>query len=279
MTNPALSRVWGNPAAPTFKKRCVRTVKAGGEAVLVHAELQDIVAAMAEQAGIMEGWERPGKGAEDHPRHYGIAVRPAAPIEDPARYGFDEYEDGWYVFGGTPESAKARTEELEVERMRQRVEAETRHETEWGTGRPGERELGPGDKGDDVQFFQMVYAAPDQTGVFDGWCAGMAKYLQEQWGHPEKTGTVTGDIWKGVLPTAMTYSVGYGDNGHIVRVLQAALLAYDWDYDVLVTGRFDEVTHRAVRRIQAEYGLRVNSDMGAAEWTILLGQPPRNVTP
>jgi hypothetical protein len=279
MTNPALSRDWGNPAAPTYKKRCIRRITAGGKATYVHADIQDLAGRLADAAGVaLEGWVAPRKGDDDHPRHYGIAVRAEGPIDGANAYGFEPYEDGWYVFMGTPAAAKKLTETAEAQRMEQRVEDEVRHEHEWGTGRPGERELELGDKGDDVQFFQMVFAAPEQHGIFDSWCGAMAKLLQERWGVPV-TGTVNENVWKSILPTAMTYSIGYGDSGHIVRVLQAALVAYDWDYDVLVTGRFDEVTHRAVRKLQAEYGLRQSSDMSAPEWTILLGKPPRNVVP
>lgn len=279
MTNPTLSRVWGNPAAPTYRKKNIRKITAGGEPTYIHRELQDLAVKLADAAGLpLEGWKAPGKDEQDHPRHYGIAVRAGVEIPEAAQFGFVPDGDGWYVFSGTPAQAKDQAEALEAARMQERVQGEPAFEHEWGTKRPGERELQMGDKGDDVQFFQMTYAAPDQTGIFDEWCEAMAKVLQGRWG-ARITGRVDENLWKGILPTALTYSISYGDSGHVVRVLQSALVAYDWDRNVIVTGRFDDVTHKALRHLQADYGLRQSSEVTAAEWTILLGRPPRNITP
>jgi hypothetical protein len=188
-------------------------------------------------------------------------------------WGFRE-EDGWLIFDGDTTTAKGLAERAETERVLARVEGEEHLATGYYfTGRPGEREIREGDTGDDVQFFKMVYNAPDQDTTFDAWCAGLARNIQARMGI-EVTGTVNPMLWRATLPTNWNYRISYGDTGHMVRVLQAALYAYDWDSDVAVTGRFDSPTHRAVRQIQVQYGLRLTPNVGGAEWAILLGRQP-----
>lgn len=275
---------WGNPAVKTFKKEHIRQVAASGTTSQVNAEILDIVAGLfnhAQRHGLelpkqVKGWVAPKPGDPLTPANYGKAVENLpglAPIAGP--YGF-EPQDDLLVFTGNITAARTVAEQAATEDMLAMVAGETRIERptpdSWGTDRPG-RELTTGDRGDDVQFFQMVYNAPDQSGVWDDWCTGAATHLQQRWGIPI-TGTTTPDLWRGILPTTYNYSISYGEDGHVVRVLQAALTAYDWDCDVLVNGRFDQDTLAAVTEIQKSYGLRVNPSVGPAEWAILLGRRP-----
>lgn len=275
---------WGNPAVKTFKKEHIRQVAASGTTSQVNAEILDIVAGLfnhAQRHGLelpkqVKGWIAPKPGDPLTPAHYGAAVENLPGLEEIAGpYGF-EPQDGLLVFTGDVAAARATAEQAATEDMLAMVAGEPRVERpadSWGTDRPGTRELGPGTKGDDVQFFQMIFNAPDQAGTWDDWCTGAATHLQQRWGIPV-TGTTTQDLWRGILPNERNYSISYGEDGHTVRVLQAALTAYDWDCDVLVTGRFDQDTLAAVNEIQKSYGLRVNPAVGPSEWAILLGRRP-----
>lgn len=275
---------WGNPAVKTFKKEHIRQVAASGTTSQVNAEILDIVAGLfnhAQRHGLelpkqVKGWLAPKQGEPLTAAHYGRAVENIAGLDAiAAPYGF-EPQGNLLVFTGDIDAARAIAEHAATEDMLAMVAGETRIERpadSWATDRPGVRELTTGDRGDDVQFFQAVFNAPDQSGTWDEWCAGAATHLQQRWGIPV-TGTTTQDLWRGILPNTMNYSISYGEDGHVVRVLQAALTAYDWDPDVLVNGRFDQDTLAAVTEIQKSYGLRVNPAVGPAEWAILLGRRP-----
>jgi hypothetical protein len=276
------TRPWGNPGGKTFRKRFIRRMNARGVTTEIHAELVDVATALiteAADAGIelpatLRGWQ-PAGTAKLEAANYGIALEAVPGLAAFAlRWRFVE-DDGWLVFTGDIEKAKIMAETAETKRVLKHVQEEQPPDTLWTSVRPGERELTVGDRGDDVQFFQMVFNAPEQSGIFDQWCEGLAGHLQGRWGI-EKTGTVTDDLWRGILPNVYNYQINYGDSGHMVRVLQAALYAYDWDggNDVVVNGRFDEATMRAVKNLQETYGLRQHPGMTGAEWAALLGVEP-----
>lgn len=279
-----LPLTWGNPGVKTFKKEHIRQVAASGTTSQVNAKILDIVAGLfnhAQRHGVelpkqITGWVAPKSGGPFSPAHHGIAIENIPGLAAIAgTYGF-EAQGPLLVFTGDIDAARAVADQAATEDMLAMVAGETRVERpadSWGTDRPGIRELTTGARGDDVQFFQMVYNAPNQGGTWDEWCTGLAAHMQQRWGIAV-TGTTTPDLWRGILPNTLNYSISYGEDGHIVRVLQAAISAYDWDPYVRVNGRFDQDTLAAVQEIQKSYGLRVNPAVGPAEWAILLGRKP-----
>jgi peptidoglycan hydrolase-like protein with peptidoglycan-binding domain len=285
-----MEQAWGNPASKTFRKKHVRQVRMASCTVLVHIELADLVAEIlrtAEAAGTqlpetLGGWV-PYVSGED-PREFGLSFQvppqlaglPSAPVEGWFRYTEPDTGDEYLSYTGTPaEAAEAavRAEEARVAALNPQVEKPA---DAWQTCLPGERTLKAGSKGDDVQFIQYALGCVITDGVYDFGTTEAVMALQGRWGQ-RQTGIMDETAWKALLPTAINHRVEYGDNGFVIRVLQAALLAYDWDDDIVITGRFDQFTLRGVKRLQDNYGIRPSGAMSGPEWAALLGRSVRNV--
>lgn len=279
--NPEL---WGNPAVQTFARQFVRSVKVGTVAVRVHKEISPLVATVIRSAlslhvplpEKLDGWLPYVDGYST--REYGLAFGvPEDAVEIPeqcyVKWGF-VLDGGLLVFAGSPEEAKELAVQAEEERVTVPVPAPAPENTAvWFTGTPGEREVFCGDKGDDVHFWQIAVGSTVQSGVFDEQCVAHAAYLQARLG-TKITGTINEGLWRAVIPTTINGGIEYGSTGRIVRILQAALVAYDWvGDDFPVTGRFDALTMAAVKALQRKFTLRESGKMGRAEWAALLGRP------
>lgn len=270
---------WGNPALKTYKKRYIRNVKTPNGATWVHNEIADIVRELLSAAplplGDVPGYVAPEDGNTIGPVNYGVVLH--LPWDESYRpWGFEDYAGMGIIFTGSIDDARANSELALSLQGTRAAEAEPVPEVgEWHHGRPGSRELEPGMKGDDVQFIQLL------TGVFEDGVYGReteaaVKYLQTRFNpYADPSGTISEELWTAILPKGTRFSLTRGDSGFKVRVLQALLAAYDWAAPDSVTGRYGVATARAVKRLQANAGLRVNGYVRSPEWAYLLGANPR----
>ena len=285
LTEPATT--YGNPATKSYKKQHIRLAVAAGTSALVNKDILDIAAAFltaavadAPRTGLPDritAWVPLPAGADPGPEHYGLTLPATIAAPDlAAAYGFETLGD-YYVFTGNIADVQAAAVAAETASVLLLVGPEmdpNRPHSEWSTDRPGMREPGPGDKGDDVHFFQLLYSCPDQNGVMTEFDTALIRELQRRWGLTI-TGTITPETWGMLLPNARNYQLDYGDINQTVKILQAALVAYDWtDGNLPVTGRFDQPTTRALSSVQETYGLRNHPACGAPEWAAILGRWP-----
>jgi hypothetical protein len=280
---------WGRPAVKTFRKRNIRQVKSATTSVLVHQDIADIVAEVLRlveatgykfMVGQTGGWV-PYTGAPGHLhtyREYGLALEvPPHAINPPPGFAWaGDDVPGWMIYVGTPEEARAHSAATEEERVVRLTPQLPKDADAWQTCGPGCRTLKEGDKGDDVQFVQFALGTVTHDGVYDRYTADAVRALQSRF-NQEQTGILDDSTWKALLPTTSNFMLDYGDVGPMVRVLQAALLAYDWEPEVYVTGRFDQVTLGGVKHLQDTFGLRTTGTMRGPEWAALLGRPVRDV--
>lgn len=270
--------MWGNPANKSFKQRYIRTVKAGGANVLVHKEVSDLVAAILRSAAAehgdlegtrIRGWRPLKEGDEPLLVNYGLVLSGGDRQLDghTKRWGFS-YNPVYmrYEFEGTPADADALSQEAETERMAKLPNAVVNNV--WYNGGPGSRVIQLGDMGDDVMCFQLAVDCPTQSGHFDEKTAEYAKTLNSRYGIPHDEDTISEDTWRGLL--RLRGLLSRGDVGATVRVLQAALVAYDWQHDLRITGHFDRPTDAAVRGLQQTLGLRESGIVRQPEWFALL---------
>jgi hypothetical protein len=277
---------YGNPATKSFRKQHVRLVTAAGTSALVNVAILNIAARFLHAAAAagatlperLEGWTPLPDGAEPQPQHYGLTL--PASVADPdlaAQYGFTLVSAGLYAFTGDLDTEHAAAIDAETQQVLALVNPPGQPEPPerlWSNDLPGAREPGPDARGDDVQYFQLLYACPDQDGVMNAWDTQLIKELQRRWGL-EQTGIITVDTWRMLLPNPRNYDVEFGDVGPTVRMLQALLTAYDWtDGTLPITGRFDQATGRALASVQETYGLRNRPAAGAPEWAALIGRWP-----
>lgn len=278
---------WGNPKASAFRKMHIRRVSVEGATTEVHAEIVALVAEVlrmaAEQGllpeGAVQGYD---PAMKDDPRSafaYGTALRLPG-VDGAEAWGFkrsDVHEDE-LIFRGGVENARELTalaEEIAAERA-SHPDIIPEAEESWAHTKPGKRVLRGGSRGDDVQFVQTLLMASDQGGVYDAGTAYMVGLLQEKNGIPV-TGEVDLSTWLLLYPRVSAFGLGRGDTGFAVRVAQALLIAYGWDTELEVTGRYGVATDKAIRRLQEQLGFRLSGYMRAAEWVALFG--PRDEWP
>lgn len=265
---------WGNPGLKTFKKRYIRNVKTPMGNTWVHNEVADIVREIFLNAtlplGDVPGYLSPDElQREGSPRSYGVVL--GLPWADEYRaWGFADYDGAGIVFTGSIDEARSLSElALSLQAARQADAEEPSDLGDWKSLRPGTRNLTLGDKGDDVQFIQLFLGiGPD--GIYGPETAGAVEFFRRRL-NTVPSADVDGDLWRAILPKASRFSLSRGDGGLKVRVLQAALAAYDWAPIDSVTGTFGVDTSRAVRRLQATANLRVNGSVRSPEWAYLLG--------
>lgn len=266
---------WGNPRAKSFKQKYIRGVKANGTKVFVHREVVDLVAAVLRSAEKAHG-ELPQLGSwlpVDNsqktllPAHYGLSIMWAEELEGHyQKFGFVRSEDKSTIeFTGTPEDADALAQKSESSRVA--TPAPQTSKT-WYSGGPGSRTIKEGDIGDDVMCFQLAMDCPTQSGHFDKATVTYARSVNRRFGVSHDHDSVSDDTWKNLLRVGKILS--RGDLGTAVRILQAALVAYDWDHTLRITGNFDRATDAAVRGLQEQLGLRVSGIVREPEWTALL---------
>lgn len=274
---------WGSPATKTFRKMHIRKVKVGESSVFLHIEIVDIVAEILSSAAArgthlpekLGGWVPPVAGTSKEallPHNYGVVLDYFEGMEFEA-WGFQRLDDASIIFCEDIESARSLSATAESARMLRLAEGEPVRPPDslWYSGRPGVRELSVGDRGDDVVFLQELFSASDRDGIFSPGFSGYVSRLQERNGI-EQTGTVTDHTWRLILPKETRFAVSRGDAGHNVRVLQAMIVAYDWNNCLRVTGRFDYSTAVTIRRLQYAVGLRITGKVRAPEWSYLLGR-------
>lgn len=269
-----MAKMWGNPSTKQFRHQNIRIVREAGIKVLVHKELAEnakalILKSLAEGWALpdeLESWQAPDSD-NPSPRDYGLVIK--APTVLMAQYaekhGWKILDaENWIGWTSTPEAAHAAVDAMELDRLAERVTLTP--PGDWETRPPGYRELEEGDRGDDVQFFQLAVGCPVETGVFDGETVKYADAYNHR-AHTGGGGRVTMGTWK-LMTRMRETSLERGDNGFQVRVLQAALKAYDWG-EVRVTGRFDMDTHAAVVDLQQAAGLRATGKVRRGEWAVL----------
>lgn len=268
---------WGNPALKTFKKRYIRNVRTPNGTTWVHNEIADVVREILQGSplplGDVPGYVAPpeGEAAVTDPRAYGVVLH--LPWSEAYKaWGFEDFGGVGIVFTGSIDDARASSElALSLQGARAAEDEPVVEVGEWHHGRPGSRPLEPGMKGDDVQFIQLLTAVNDD-GVYGRETVAAVRYLQTRFNpYAEPTDGVTEELWAAILPKATRFSITRGDSGFKVRVLQALLAAYDWASPESVTGRYGVATSRAVKRMQANAGLRVNGYVRSPEWAYLLG--------
>lgn len=270
---------WGNPALKTYKKRYIRNVKTSNGSTWVHNEIADIVRELFANAplplGDVPGYVAPEDEKIIGPVNYGVVLH--LPWSDSYKaWGFEDYSGMGIIFTGSIDDARANSELALSLQGTRAAEGEILPEVgEWHHGRPGSRPLEPGMKGDDVQFIQLLTSVTDD-GIYGRETAAAVKYLQTRFNpYAEPADGVNEELWAAILPKGTRFSLTRGDSGFKVRVLQALLAAYDWASPDSVTGRYGVATARAVKRLQANAGLRVNGYVRSPEWAYLLGTGAR----
>jgi peptidoglycan hydrolase-like protein with peptidoglycan-binding domain len=281
-----MTNSWGNPRVPTFRKKYIRPVKSGAWSILIHAALVDMV------SEILESVTASGIHLTEEPVGWIPYVDGGSPLEEgrslylPGGFPDDAFHD-WgfdrvpgfadtFTFPGSADQARELAVKAEVVRSLRCMPALKKPDGSPVTVFPGDREVRLGDYGDDVRAFQMTYACPTQDGECDRATLDLAAYIQRRNG-AAVTGTIDEYAWMAVLPTTLNMSQEYGCSGNIVRLLQAVLYCYDWDSELMVSGRYDQQTMSAIQRLQDTYGLRTSGVTGPAEWAILLGKQVRSV--
>lgn len=270
---------WGSPEFKTFKKRFIRIVRANDSTAWVHAEIAAIV-----QEVFMAAEEPYGEVLAYDPESTDVAATYGTFLPIPwtlelQRWGFDMHGEG-IVFAGTIDDARTYSEQAAVMAAAREVKAVAvpvkLGDEQWANVLPGARTLVPGDKGDDVQFLQLLGGLTDD-GIYGAETEQFVTYLRGRKGLPAPEAgeddtlvLVDAMFWRALLPKRTLYSMGQGDAGFQIRVLQAALAAADWAPQSLVTGRFGVETARAVRRLQANYNLRITGRVRQAEWVALV---------
>lgn len=266
---------WGNPALKTYKKRYIRNVKTPHGSTWVHNEIADIVRELLTTVplpvGEVGGYVAPENENIIAPANFGVVLR--LPWDERYKpWGFEDYNGEGIIFTGSIDDARANSELALSLQGTRAAEGEPVPEVgEWYPGRPGTRPLELGMKGDDVQFIQLL-AGVHEDGIYGRETDAAVKYLQLRFNpYVEAPEGVTEELWASILPKATRFSLTRGDSGFKVRVLQALLAAYDWAAPDSVTGRYGVATSRAVKRLQANAGLRVNGYVRSPEWAYLLG--------
>lgn len=269
------AKTWGNPATKDFRKQHIRVVTHQGTTVLINIKIVDqaanlIASATGPLPEKLEGWAKPDGPREFGPRDYGIAI--TAHPNLPEGHGF-HHLDGLLVYTGEDDTSSF--DEQNTKAVMDRVAAEPRDGGQrWATKLPGERAAAAGDAGNDVMTFQLFYDRPEQSGVMTEADAGIVRMLQQRWGI-EQTGTLTRDTWRCILPRYNGHHLSYGDSGLTVKILQALLVAYDWDAgQVDMRGYYDRATTLAVNNLQARYDLRRAPRVASPEWAALVGEWP-----
>jgi peptidoglycan hydrolase-like protein with peptidoglycan-binding domain len=280
-----MAAAWGNPKVPYYKKKFIRTVKAGGYSVFIHAALvnqtaeilQAVISSGIHLTSEPVGWIPYVAGESPLEEGRSLYLPGDFPKDAFTAWGFTASGGQVWTFHGTTADAKALAEQADVDRSLRCMPRLTRSDGTAVTVFPGDREAREGDFGPDIEVFQLVYDCATRNGECDRLTIDTAGYIQKRNGVP-MTGSIDEYAWMVTLPTTLNMYQDYGCSGQVVRVLQALLLCYDWDSgDVIVNGRFDQATMAAVSVLQDTYGLRASGAVGPAEWAILLGREVRRV--
>lgn len=268
---------WGNPKTVSFAQAYIRDISFEGAEAEVNREIVDIavqILHMAHEQGVLPEGKLVSydKDATDGPTAYGACLGIFGGVEGAEEWGFVEHDALGLVFAGDLEAAQAltiRAQELLAERGAHE-DIIPEEEQAWAHTKPGQRTLSLGSRGDDVQFIQNLLGASDHGGVFDNATREAVLWLQGQRGIAQ-TGEVDNQTWVLCYPRNTAFGVGRNDAGFTVRVAQALLVAYGWEPELQITGRYGVETDRAIRRLQEQRGLRVNGYMRSPEWVVLLG--------
>lgn len=277
MTTP-----WGNPDTDSFRKKHVRETRAAGGLGFVHAGIVAVTARLLEGLsdlhieipGDVVSYDDSGTEAQ----RLGLAVHLRMPLPPPAevgelatKWGFDGFlvdgQEGVVElrFIESPERAQELTDEALALKL-DTLESEPvsgPSPIRW----PGLRDLEDGDSGADVTFLRQLLGAGKDEPVGPDLHEAVSKF-QARRGAPVN-GVIDVELWRRILPERRP-QVAQGDSGFIVRVLQAALVAYEGS-EHRVSGTWGVLTTRDVRDLQEDYGLRLGAFVRAPEWAVLLG--------
>jgi hypothetical protein len=273
---------WGDPGTETFRKKHIREARAAGTVALVNAQIHAITARLIE--GLSDHVDFHGEEVVSYDpdgteaQRLGLALHVALPLP-PApeltalvgKWGFDGFQvDGSDLvelrFAGTPEQALRLNDEalaLHYDRL-ETDDVSGPTPIRW----PGLRDLVAGDSGQDVVFLRLFLNAGDPDAPVDEGLFDAVRLFQQRRGAPV-TGLIDVHLWYRILPARRPH-ISVGDSGLVVRVLQAALGAYE-GATTRVTGTWGVLTSRDVRTLQRDYSLRTGQFVRAPEWALVLG--------
>jgi hypothetical protein len=272
---------WGDPATESFRKKHIRETRPAGTVALVNAQIHAIASRLieglselhVEMPDAIPSYDPEGTEAQ----RLGLALHlRIAPSPDVAalvsRWGFDGFMvDGVpdqlveLRFTGTPEEAGPLNDQALAVKLDRLEDAEVSGPSlvKW----PGDRDLVIGDSGPDVTFLRLVLNAGRDEPVDEHLLEVVGRF-QAKRGAPV-TCEIDADLWRRILPRRRPL-VSAGDSGFIVRVLQAALVAYEGS-EHRVTGTWGVLTSKDVTALQKEFNLREARFVRDPEWAVLLG--------
>lgn len=266
---------WGNPFVESFARKLTH-IELQGKRIRVHRSIAPLVSQMLAEAvdagvgldGRLSAYKVAKPGQPVSEENLGLAIR-CSVLEGYYEKWLFEQRGALLVFAGLPEDAAELCDRAECSRIKL---VSGIPEREWKNHGPGLRVLREGDKGDDVVFFQLAVGCPENSGTFGEITGQYARQLNIKFGLPAEP-AVTDSTWKPLLPQPNRANVcSRGDVGLKVRALQAALVAYDWDNNLPISGRFDRLTEDAVRRLQYACGLRNTGRVHSPEWSAALNR-------
>jgi hypothetical protein len=254
--------VWGNPDTQSFTKQQLRWAYYDDHKVQVHRHVWPIVERLFEGMGQM-----------------GVDVKQASEVSSPLREGFHlDHEPNEflrsqldavhfafnpnsreYLYVGTIEDAIAIAKAIAAEpRPESVIEDEPEPDPE-----PENRQ--PPWSGDpaDPEFEQFLTQLLGVDGL---------DWYQSRLGI-QRTGVIDYQTLLSLMPSRpMWFRPGH--TGHYIKVLQAALIVRGY-LAPPVTGVWGVEFSRALRKFQADYGIRPRMRVGASEWAALFDfQPP-----
>jgi hypothetical protein len=274
-----MATTWGDPATESFRKKHIRETRPAGTVALVNAQIHAIASRLieglselhVEMPDAIPSYDPEGTDAQRLGLALHLQVDPgdevAALVQ---RWGFDGFlVEGRSVvelrFVKTPEEAGPLNDEALAFKLDRLEDPEVSGPSpiKW----PGDRDLVLGDTGPDVTFLRLVLNVGRDEPV-DERLLEVVRIFQAKRGAPV-TGLIDAELWRRILPRRRPL-VSSGDSGFIVRVLQAALVAYEGS-EHRVTGTWGVLTSKDVTALQKEFNLREARFIRDPEWALLLG--------
>lgn len=271
---------WGDPATDSFRKKHIRETRPAGSVALVNAQIQAAASRLIEGLSelhveipeVIPSYDPRGTEAQRLGLALHLKVDPgdevAALVQ---RWGFDGFlVDGSDVvelrFVKTPDEAAAINDEALAFKLDvlDAEEISGPSPMRW----PGSRDLVLGDTGPDVTFLRLVLNVGRDQPVDDELLDAVARFRARR-GSPVVSREIDADLWRRIIPRRRPL-VSSGDSGFIVRVLQAALVAYEGS-EHRVTGTWGVLTSKDVTALQKDFNLREARFVRDPEWALLLG--------
>lgn len=289
-----MASTWGDPNSGSFEKKNIRQARASGHVAQVNIRLVALMSRLIAEltdlhVDVPASVPSYDVGGTDGQR-LGLSI--LIPGVEPTpelgqlvtRWGFDGFplDDGRVEirFIGTPEEGENLNDEAIAERLDalDSDDVSGPNPSHW----PGSRNLELGDTGQDAMFLRLLFNAgspedpvgPDLFVALRSFQDRRGVPPHERW-DPDAP-VVDENLWRRILPAGRPY-VGQGDSGFNVRVLQAALVAYE-GATTRVTGTWGVLTSRDVTALQKHYSLRAAQFVRAPEWAVVLGPENERIT-